>query len=38
MISIKTEVLDSEMGGPSTVYRDKVRTSGRVSPTFILLN
>ena len=30
MVTIKTEILDSEMGGPSTVYRDKVRSSGRV--------
>ena len=29
-MTIKTELLDSEMGGPSTVYKDKVRTSGRV--------
>lgn len=30
LLSVKTELLDGEMGGPSTVYKDKVRSSGKV--------
>ncbi len=38
LVTIKTELLDSEMGGPSTVYKDKVRTSGRVRKATIYKN
>lgn len=31
LVSVKTELLDNEMAGPSTVYRDKVKSSGSVS-------
>ena len=31
LMSVKTELLDNDMAGPSTVYRDKVKASGSVS-------
>ena len=30
MVSLKTDLVEGEAVGPSTVYREKVRASGRV--------